>query len=59
MFAGMEQVRNRIDVRLLGNEKERFEMNMKTNLNVTKTFDHDLVVISKIKVTLKLKKIPL
>ena len=52
----MEQVRNRIDVRLLGNEKERFEMNMKTNLNVTKIFDHDLVVISKIKVTLKLKK---
>ena len=31
-------------------------MNMKTKLNVTKIFDHDLVVISKIKVTLKLKK---
>ena len=52
----MEQVRNRNDVRLLGNEKERFEMNIKTNLNVTKIFDHDLVVISKSKVTLKLKK---
>ena len=52
----MENLRNRIDVRLVSSKKILFKMNIKTKLYITKIFDNDLVGIRKNKVTLTLIK---
>ena len=52
----MENLRNRIDVRLVSSKKRLFKMNIKTKLYITKIFDNDLVGIRKNKVTLTLIK---
>ena len=52
----MENLRNRIDVRLVSSKKRLFKMDIKTKLYITKIFDNDLVGIRKNKVTLNLIK---
>ena len=52
----MENLRNRIDVKFLNNEKGYFKQRSKPNYILQKIFDDDLVAIRKIKVTLKLNK---
>ena len=52
----MENLRNRIDVRLVSSKKRLFKMDIKTKLYITKIFDNDLVGIRKNKVTLTLIK---
>ena len=52
----MENLRNRIDVRLVSSKKRLLKMDIKTKLYITKIFDNDLVGIRKNKVTLTLIK---
>ena len=52
----MENLRNRIDVRLVSSKKRLFKMDIKTKLYITKIFDNDLVGIRKNKVALTLIK---
>ena len=54
----MENLRNRVDVRLVNDEKYYLKWTSKLNLNLLtqKTFDNDLVAIHKIKTTLILNK---
>ena len=52
----MENLRNRIDVRLVSNEKDYLKWTSKPNYVSHQIFDNDLVAILKIKVTLTLNK---
>ena len=55
--AVIENLRNRIDVRLVSKKKEQlFKMEIKNQAMSQKRFDNDLVSIRKSKVTLTLKK---
>ena len=50
----MENLRNRIDVKLVANEKKRpFRMYLKTKLYFAQIFNYNLVKIHKSKVPLK------
>ena len=50
----MENLRNRIDVRLVSNKKDYTKWTSKPSYMSSKTFDNDLVAIYKNKVTLML-----
>ena len=52
----IENLRNRIDVRLVNNEKDYLKCTAKPNYMSNKIFDNNLVVILKIKVALKRNK---
>ena len=52
----MENLRNRIDVRLVSNEKDYLKWTSKPSYMSHKTLDNDLVAIRKSKVTLALNK---
>ena len=52
----MENVRNRIDVKLVNNEKDYLKCTSKPSYMSHKIFDNNLVAIRKSKVTLKLKQ---
>ena len=52
----MENVRNRIDVKLASNKKDYLKWSSKPNYMSRKIFDNDLVAIRKNKVTLTLNK---
>ena len=52
----MENVRNRIDVKLVSNKKDYLKWAYKPSYMSHKIFDNDLVVIPKNKVTLTLNK---
>ena len=52
----MENVRNRINVKLVNNKKDFFKCTSKLNYLSQKLFDNDLVAIRKRKFTLKLNK---
>ena len=54
----MENLRNRVDARLVNDEKYYLKWTSKLNLNLLtqKTFDDDLVAIHKIKTTVTLNK---
>ena len=55
--AVIENLRNRIDVRLVSKKKEQlFKMEIKNQAMSQKRFDNDLLVIRKSKVKLTLKK---
>ena len=54
----MENVSNRIDVKLVSNKKILFKMDIKTKLYVRKRFDNGLVALRKSKGTLTLNKPP-
>ena len=51
-----ENLRNRIDVKLVSNISNIFKMDTKTELHDTKIFDKNLVAIPKNKVTLTFNK---
>ena len=52
----MENLRNRIDVKLINNEKDSLKCISKPSYMTHKIFDNNLVVIRKSKVALKLNK---
>ena len=52
----IEDLRHRIDVRLVNNEKDYLKCTAKPNYMSNKIFDNNLVVILKIKVALKRNK---
>ena len=52
----MKNVKNRIDVRLVSNEKYYFKWASKPSFMSPKIFENGLVVIHKSKITLTLKK---
>ena len=52
----MEELRNRIDVRLVRNKKDYLKWTSKPNYMLQKIFNNDLVVIRKSKATLTLNK---
>ena len=52
----MENLRNRIDVRLVNNEKDHLKCTPKPRYMSHKIFDNNLVAIQKRKVSLKLNK---
>ena len=52
----MENLRNRIDVKLINNEKDSLKCISKPSYMTHKIFDNNLVVIHKSKVALKLNK---
>ena len=52
----IEDLRHRIDVRLVNNEKDYLKCTAKPNYMSNKIFDNNLVVILKIKVALKCNK---
>ena len=52
----MENLRNRIDVKLVSNKKDYLKWTSKPSYMSHKIFDNDLVAISKNKVTLTLNK---
>ena len=52
----MDNLRNRIDAKLVSNQKDYFKWTSKPSSMSHKTFNNDLVVIRKSKVTLTLKK---
>ena len=52
----MANLRNRVNVRLVNNEKDYLECTSKSNYMSHKIFDQDLVAIRKSKVTLKLNE---
>ena len=52
----MENLRNRIDVKLVSNKKDYLKWTSKPSCMSHKIFDNDLVAISKTKVTLTLNK---
>ena len=52
----MENLRNRIDVKLLSNEKDFLKWTLKPSYMSQNIFDNDLVAIRKSKVTLILNK---
>ena len=52
----MENLRNRIDIRLVSNKKRLSKMDIKTKLSVTKISGNDLVPLLKSKITLMLNK---
>ena len=52
----MENLRNRIDIRLVSNKKRLSKMDIKTKLSVTKIFGNDLAPLLKSKITLMLNK---
>ena len=52
----MEKLRNRIDVRLINNEKDYLKWASKLSCTSHKIFDNNLVVMHKSKVTLKVNK---
>ena len=52
----MENLRNRIDVRLINNEKDYLQSTSKPSFMSHKIFDNNLVVKRKSKVALKLNK---
>ena len=52
----MENLRNRIHVRLISSKKDYLKWTLKVSYVSPKIFDNDLVVIRKYKVTLKLNK---
>ena len=52
----MENARNRIDVKVVSNQKEYLKWTSKPNCISHKIFDNDLVSIRKKKVTLMLNK---
>ena len=51
-----EKLRNRIDVKLVSNEKDYLERTSKPSCMSQKVFDNDLIVIRKSKITLSLNK---
>ena len=53
----MENLRNRIDVRLVSNKKDELKWTLKPSYMSQKIFDNNLVAIHKSKVTLKLNKL--
>ena len=53
----MENVRNRIEVRMINNNKKKLsELDVKIKLHSAKVFDNNFVAIQKIKTTLILNK---
>ena len=54
----MENLRNRIDVKLVSNKKDYLQWASKPSYMSHKIFDNDLIVICKNKVTLTLNKPP-
>ena len=52
----MENLRNRIDVKLVSNEKDSLKWTSKPSYMSQKTFGNDLIAIRKNKVTLTLNK---
>ena len=52
----MENLRNRIDVKLVSNEKDSLKWTFKPSYMSQKTFGNDLIAIRKSKVTLTLNK---
>ena len=52
----MENLRNRIDVKLVNKEKDYFKCTSKPSYMSPKTFDNKLVAIRKSKLALKLSK---
>ena len=52
----MGNLRNRIDVKLVSNEKDSLKWTSKPSYMLQKTFGNDLIVIRKNKVTLTLNK---
>ena len=52
----MENLRNRIDVKLVHNEKDFLQFTSKPSYMLHKIFDENLVVIQKSKVSLKFNK---
>ena len=52
----MENMRNRIDVRLVSNKKDDLKWTSKPRYVFQKIFDNDLIAIRKTRVTLKLNK---
>ena len=52
----MENLRNRINVRLINDEKDYLKCTLKPGYMSHKVFDNNLVAIRKSKVTLKLNK---
>ena len=52
----MENLRNRIDVKLVSNKKDYLKLTLKSSYMSQKVFDDDLVAIRKNKVTLTLNK---
>ena len=52
----MENVRNRINVRLVSNKKDHLKWQSKSSYMSHRIFDNDLVAIRKNKVTLALSK---
>ena len=52
----MENLRNRIDVKLVSNKKDYLRWTYKTSYMSRKIFDNDLVATRKSKVTLTLNK---
>ena len=54
----MENLRNRVDVRLVTNEEDYLKWLSKPDVVTQKLFDNDLVEIHKIKTTLTLKNKP-
>ena len=52
----MENLRNRIDVKLVSNKKDYLQRASKPSYMSHKIFDNDLIVICKSKVTLTLNK---
>ena len=52
----IENLRNRVDVRLVNNEKDYLKWTLKQRFLTQKTFNNNLVAIRKIKATLTLNK---
>ena len=52
----MENLRNRVHVRLVNNNNNNKKMDIKTKLHNTTKFERDLVLIPKIKTTVMLSK---
>ena len=52
----MESLRNRIDIKLVNNEKEYLKCSSKPSYMSYKTFDNNLVAISRSKLALKINK---
>ena len=52
----MENLRNRIDIKLVYNKKDHLKWTSKTSYMSPKIFDNDLVAIRKSKVTLTVNK---
>ena len=53
----MENMRNRIDVKLVSNKKYYLKLTLKTSYMLHEIFDNDFVAIRKSKATLRLNKL--